>query len=213
VPKLTTSSAIAVIGAADFVLPHVDALPVGVEAVPVKRENVVDDDLPSGASEAREHLPRLLVRPRAEPVHDHADLHALREFPLQQRCHPQPDLALTPTEHQDVHRRARGFDIGEDLREEVHALRPRLDRRRGRPGERKRSVVWPCAGSRCKRLRRSLSTRRRDRVDGWRPTGPLCDPEHAPVRDDEDQGERAQCDCKDVPQQAQRCGANGRSSS
>ena len=54
---------LAVIGPADLVLPPIDPLAVGVEAVPVEREDVVDDDLRSGGGEAREHLARLLVRP------------------------------------------------------------------------------------------------------------------------------------------------------
>ena len=45
---------LAVIGPADLVLPPIDPLAVGVEAVPVGREDVVDDDLRSGGSEARD---------------------------------------------------------------------------------------------------------------------------------------------------------------
>ena len=78
---------LAVVGPADLVLAPVDPLAVGVEAVPVGREDVVDDDLGAGGGEAGEHLPRLLVRPGAEPVHDHPDLDALRQLPLQQRRH------------------------------------------------------------------------------------------------------------------------------
>ena len=97
---------------------------------------------------------------RAEAVDDHPHLDALRQLPLQQRGHPHPDLALAPAEHEDVHRRARGLDVGEDAREEVRALDPRLDRRRRRPREVERRVVRPRPAARGERLGRGLRARR-----------------------------------------------------
>ena len=132
---------LAVIGPPDLVLPPIDPLPVGVEAVPVGRKDIVDDDLRSSRGKTREHLPRLLVRPGAEAVHDHPHLDPRRQLLLQERGHPHADFALAPAEHQDVHGRLRSLDVGEDPREEVDALCPRLDRRRGGPGERQRGIV------------------------------------------------------------------------
>ncbi len=66
-----------VVGATDLVLSPVEVPVVREEPVPVDREHVVDDDLRPGIGEAREHLPRLLVGPGAEPVDDHPHLDAL----------------------------------------------------------------------------------------------------------------------------------------
>ena len=110
---------LAVVGAAHLVLAPVDALAVGEEAVAVEREDVVDDDLGAGVGEAREHLARLLVGPRAEAVHDHPHLDALVELAPEERGHLHPDLALTPAEHEDVHGGLGRFDVREDPREEA----------------------------------------------------------------------------------------------
>jgi hypothetical protein len=55
--------------------------------------------------------------------------------------HPHPDLALAPAEHEDVHRRLRGLNIGEDPREEIRALDQRVERRGRRPGELERRLA------------------------------------------------------------------------
>ena len=164
---------LAVVGAADLVLAPVDVLAVGEETVAVEREDVVDDDLSARVGEAREHLARLLVRPRAEAVDDHAHLDALGQLAPEQRGHLHPDLALAPAEHEDVHGRLRCLDVGEDPREEVHALDQRLDRGRGRPRERQRRVVRACAARGDERLGRRLRARRRDRVGRRRPARSL----------------------------------------
>ena len=133
---------------------------------------------------------RLLVRPRAEAVHDHPHLDALGELPPEERGHLHPDLALAPAEHEDVHGRFRRFHVREDPREEVRALDQRLDRRRGRPRERQRRIVRTGAVAGDERLGRRLRAGRRDRVGRRRPARPLRDPEHLPVDDDEERRER-----------------------
>jgi hypothetical protein len=132
---------LAVIGPPELVLPSTDPLAVRVQAVPARWEDIVDDDLRPGGGEACKHLPRLLVRPGTETVDNYPNLNALLQLPLQQCCHLHPDLALAPAEHQDVHRRPCPLDIGEDPREEVHALHQRLDRPCRRPREGKCCVV------------------------------------------------------------------------
>ena len=82
---------LAMVGAADLVLAPVDVLAVGEEAVAVEREDVVDDDLGARGGEAREHLARLLVRPRAEAVDDHPHLDALVQLAPEERGHLHAD--------------------------------------------------------------------------------------------------------------------------
>ena len=53
---------LAVVGAADLVLPPVKRLVVGVEPVAVERELVVDDDLRARLGKAGEHGSRLRIR-------------------------------------------------------------------------------------------------------------------------------------------------------
>ena len=130
-----------VVGTADLVLAPVEVAMVRVEAVAVERQHVVDDDLRTGVGEPAEHLLRGAVRPGAEGVDDHPHLDTLRQLPLEQVGHLRPDLALAPAEHEDVHRRPRALDVGEDPREEGLSLDPRLDRRGGRPGEVEVGVV------------------------------------------------------------------------
>ena len=161
-------------------------LAVGKETVAVEREDVVDDDLRARGGEAGEHLACLLVRPRAEAVHDHPHLDALGQLAAEERGHLHPDLALAPAEHEDVHRRLRRFHVGKDPREEARALDQRFDRRGGRPRERQRRIVRTGAVAGDERLGRRLGAGRRDRVGRRRPARPLRDPEHLPVDDDEE---------------------------
>ena len=127
------------------------------------------------AASPREHRPRLAVGLGAEPVDDHPHLDALRELALEQRGHLRPDLALAPAEHEDVHRRARGLDVGEDAREEGRALDPGLDRRRRRPGEARAPRRAGARRASCgERLGRGLRARRRHRVGRGRPARPLA---------------------------------------
>ena len=195
---------LAVVGAANLVLAPVDALAVGEETVSVEREDVVDHDLRAGVGEPREHLARLLVRPRAVAVHDHPHLDALGQLAPEERGHLHPDLALTPAEHQDVHGRPRRLDVREDPREEARALDQRLDRRGGRPRERQRRIVRTGAAARDERLGRRLRARRGDRVGRRRPARPLRDPEHLPVHDDEDRREHEPGDRRGAPSLARR---------
>ena len=172
---------LAVVGAAELVLPEVEALALGEEAVAVGREHVVDHDLRARGGQAREHRPRRLVRPGAEAVDDHPHVDTLGQLPLEQRRHPQPHVALPPAEHEDVHGGARALDVREDAREEVVALDPGLDRRRRRPREVQRRVARPRPFPCGERGRRGLRTGRGHRVGRWRPARPLPDAEHAPV--------------------------------
>ena len=132
---------LSMVGAAHLVPAPVELLVVREEAIPVGREHVVDDDLRSRRGEAREHLARLSVGPRAESVDDHPHLDTVRQLLLEERGHPHSHLALPPAEHEDVNGRARGLDVREDARKEVHALDPGLDRRRRRPREVERRVA------------------------------------------------------------------------
>ena len=133
---------------------------------------------------------RLLVRPRAEAVHDHPHLDALGQLAPEERGHLHPDLALAPAEHEDVHGRLRRLHVREDPREEVRALDQRLDRRGGRPRERQRRIVRTGAVAGDERLGRRLRAGGRDRVGRRRPARPLRDPEHLPVDDDEERRQR-----------------------
>ena len=93
---------LSMVGAACLVPAPVEPLVVWEEAIPVGQEHVVDDDLRSRRCEAREHLARLAIRPRAESVHDHPDLDTVRQLLLEERSHPHSHLALPPAEHEDV---------------------------------------------------------------------------------------------------------------
>ena len=179
---------LAVVGPPHLVLAPVDALPVREEAVPVGREEVVDDDLRPGAGEAREHLARLLVGLGAERVHDRPHLDAVGELAFEQGGHLLPHLALAPAEHEDVHRRGRGLDVREDAREEVDAFDPRLDRRRRRPGEVECRVARPHPGPRGEHLGRGLRASGRHRVVRRRPARTPRASEHLPVRADDRAG-------------------------
>ena len=167
---------LAMVGAAHLVPAPVELLVVGEEAIPVGREHVVDDDLRSRRGEAREHLARLSVRPRAESVDDHPHLDTVRQLLLEERSHPHSHLALPPAEHEDVNGRARGLDVREDARKEVHALDPGLDRRRRRPREVERRIARARPSLRSEGLRRGLRACRRHRVRRRRPAGSLRDP-------------------------------------
>ena len=134
-------------------------LAVGKEAVAVEREDVVDDDLGAGFGEPREHLACLLVRPRAEAVHDHPHLDALVELAPEERGHLHPDLALTPAEHEDVHGGFGRFDVREDPREEG---RPRPAARSSRRSTRRTAAPHRAgARRRGRRTPRSPPARRR----------------------------------------------------
>ena len=162
---------LAVVGAAELVLARVEPQPVGEVAEPGGREHVVDDDPRARRREAGEHLPRPLVRLGAEAVDDHAHRDAGRRLAREQRGERGPDLALAPAEHEDVHGRSGRLDVGEDPREELLALDPRLrgaavdhangsaaSRRRARPSAAKASVA-ACAPVRRHRVGRRRPAR------------------------------------------------------
>ena len=172
---------LSMVGAARLVPPPVELLIVWEEAIPVRREHVVHDDLRSRSGEAREHLARLSIRPRAESVDDHPHLDTVRQLALEEYSHLHAHLALPPAEHEDVHGRAGGLDVREDARKEARALDPGLDRRRRRPREVERRIARARPSPRSKGLRRGLRVCSAHRVRRWRPAGSLRDPEHPPM--------------------------------
>ncbi len=189
---------LAVVGPADLVLAPVEAAVVRVEAVPVERDGVVHDDLRSCVGEACEHLAGCAVRPGAEGIDDYPDLDPSRELPLEELGHLRPDLALAPSEHEDVHRRPGGLHIREDAREEVPALDPGLDRRGRRPGEVERGVVRTGRIPRSERLGRGLCFGCRHRIGRRRPARALRDPEHLSEDDHEDERQDEEDDPTDA---------------
>ena len=82
----------------------------------------------------------------------------------------------------------------------VLPLDPRLDRRRGRPGEVERRVAGPRSGARRERLGRGLRARGRHRSRRRRPARMLRDPEHLLVDEDEDAGHHQPEDREREPQ-------------
>ena len=185
---------LAVVGSPDLVLAPVELLVVGVEAVAVEREDVVDDDLRPPGGESGEHLARLLVRPRPEAVDQDSHLDARGELPLEERGHAHPHVALAPAEHEDVHGRARVLDVREDPRKELLPLHARIDRGRGRPGKWERRVVRADTTPRRERLGSGLRPVRGDRSRRGRPTRPLGHAEHLAIHENEDCGQEEQHD-------------------
>ena len=191
---------LAVVGAADLVLAPVEHLVVGIQAVAVERELVVDDDLRARRGQAGEHRARLGVGPGSVAVDDHPDLNAVAPA-----CAPTvpPDASphrprasrtsgCAPT---TVRPRRPRRSAGRS-----RALGPRLDRRRRRPGELERRVIGRVPWS--ERLGRRLSTGRRHRVRGRRPARPLHDPEHLPVDEHERQRDHETRDRERLPDTA-----------
>ncbi len=181
---------LAMVGVADVVLAPVELTVVRVQAVLVPREQVVDDDLRPGVGQPGEHRPRRPEDLASLAVHDDPHLDALLHLLHEEVGELGADLPFAPPEHEDVDRGVGLLDVGEDPREEVLPLGPRLDRRGRRPGVGHPDVgrlrVRPCREP----LRRQLRARGGDRARRGRPARLLLDHQHLLVDDVEERREQ-----------------------
>ena len=133
---------LAVLGAAELVLapvePAVEERPVEVEL-----DRVVRNDHGARLHQALVNRGGRTVRIRALAVDEDPDFDALGQLVPQDRCQLVTDAPLGPAVHQDVDRRPGVADVVEDAREELVAVRPRLDRRRRARRVLEVDIAWP----------------------------------------------------------------------